>query len=273
MPVLWTRRRQHRPADPERVRRRDLRQQRAHPQHVSAEGRRRAGRRRRHRDLGSRRRPRRSRRRRQVSRIEYNVFEGYRADRPAREGVSARPARRGERRGARRARPGPLRRRARRCRPSRQAQRLWKTQGHGASAEPVARPRLSRGGIVPMQTAMQNLTINPQRLWDSLMETARIGGTAKGGICRLTLTDLDRQVRDWFRAPVRGARLHGDGRRGRQHVRAEARHGAATSRRSPSAAISTRSRRAASSTACSACSAGSRRCAPCTTSATRPTRR
>jgi N-carbamoyl-L-amino-acid hydrolase len=49
---------------------------------------------------------------------------------------------------------------------------------------------------------MQNLTINPQRLWDSLMETARIGGTAKGGICRLTLTDLDREVRDWFRAQV-----------------------------------------------------------------------
>ncbi|HEX2553782.1 MAG TPA: Zn-dependent hydrolase [Microvirga sp.] len=49
---------------------------------------------------------------------------------------------------------------------------------------------------------MQNLTINPQRLWDSLMETARIGGTAKGGICRLTLTDLDREVRDWFKAQV-----------------------------------------------------------------------
>ena len=32
------------------------------------------------------------------------------------------------------------------------------------------------------------------------METAAIGGTPKGGICRLTLTDLDRQVRDWFRA-------------------------------------------------------------------------
>ncbi|NIX77522.1 Zn-dependent hydrolase [Microvirga sp. c23x22] len=46
---------------------------------------------------------------------------------------------------------------------------------------------------------MQNLTINPQRLWDSLMETAQIGGTAKGGICRLTLTDLDKVVRDWFR--------------------------------------------------------------------------
>ena len=47
---------------------------------------------------------------------------------------------------------------------------------------------------------MQNLQIDPQRLWDMLMDTARIGGTAKGGICRLTLTDLDRQVRDWFKA-------------------------------------------------------------------------
>ncbi len=47
---------------------------------------------------------------------------------------------------------------------------------------------------------MQNLTINPQRLWDTLMETAKIGGTPKGGIARLTLTDLDREVRDWFKA-------------------------------------------------------------------------
>jgi beta-ureidopropionase / N-carbamoyl-L-amino-acid hydrolase len=47
---------------------------------------------------------------------------------------------------------------------------------------------------------LQNLQINPQRLWDTLMETARIGATPKGGICRLTLSDLDRQVRDWFRA-------------------------------------------------------------------------
>jgi N-carbamoyl-L-amino-acid hydrolase len=31
------------------------------------------------------------------------------------------------------------------------------------------------------------------------MATAQIGATAKGGICRLTLTDLDRQVRDWFK--------------------------------------------------------------------------
>lgn len=47
---------------------------------------------------------------------------------------------------------------------------------------------------------LTNLNINPQRLWDSLMETAKFGGTAKGGIKRLTLSDEDRQVRDWFKA-------------------------------------------------------------------------
>src|SRR5215470_6521000 len=47
---------------------------------------------------------------------------------------------------------------------------------------------------------MRNLAINAERLWGELMETATIGGTPKGGICRLTLTDLDRQVRDWFKA-------------------------------------------------------------------------
>ena len=47
---------------------------------------------------------------------------------------------------------------------------------------------------------MQNLQIDPERLWDDLMETAKIGATPKGGICRLTLTDLDREVRDWFKA-------------------------------------------------------------------------
>jgi N-carbamoyl-L-amino-acid hydrolase len=47
---------------------------------------------------------------------------------------------------------------------------------------------------------MKNLTIDAERLWDELMETAQIGGTAKGGICRLTLTELDRRVRGWFKA-------------------------------------------------------------------------
>jgi beta-ureidopropionase / N-carbamoyl-L-amino-acid hydrolase len=49
-------------------------------------------------------------------------------------------------------------------------------------------------------TSSTNLTINPQRLWDSLMETARFGGTPKGGIKRLTVSDEDKKVRDWFKA-------------------------------------------------------------------------
>jgi beta-ureidopropionase / N-carbamoyl-L-amino-acid hydrolase len=46
---------------------------------------------------------------------------------------------------------------------------------------------------------MQNLQINAQRLWDSLMETAKFGRTAKGGVSRLTLSDEDKKVRDWFK--------------------------------------------------------------------------
>jgi N-carbamoyl-L-amino-acid hydrolase len=49
-------------------------------------------------------------------------------------------------------------------------------------------------------TSLPNLQINPQRLWDALMETATFGGTAKGGIRRLTLSDEDKKVRDWFKA-------------------------------------------------------------------------
>jgi N-carbamoyl-L-amino-acid hydrolase len=54
-------------------------------------------------------------------------------------------------------------------------------------------------------TSMHNLKIDPDRLWATIMETAQIGATAKGGICRLTLTDLDRQVRDWFVAACEAA--------------------------------------------------------------------
>ncbi len=45
---------------------------------------------------------------------------------------------------------------------------------------------------------MENLTIDGKRLWDSLMEMARIGATEKGGVCRLALTDLDRESRELF---------------------------------------------------------------------------
>ena len=45
-------------------------------------------------------------------------------------------------------------------------------------------------------TDIDALRINGERLWASLMELAKIGATPKGGVCRLTLTDLDKQGRD-----------------------------------------------------------------------------
>ncbi len=44
-----------------------------------------------------------------------------------------------------------------------------------------------------------NFRIDGKRLWDSLMGFAEIGATAKGGVRRLTLTDVDRRARDRFR--------------------------------------------------------------------------
>jgi len=43
---------------------------------------------------------------------------------------------------------------------------------------------------------MSEMRINGDRLWASLMELAKIGATEKGGVKRLTLTDLDKQGRD-----------------------------------------------------------------------------
>ena len=45
---------------------------------------------------------------------------------------------------------------------------------------------------------MRNLGINGDRLWQSLMEMAKIGATEKGGVCRLALSDLDKAGRDLF---------------------------------------------------------------------------
>ena len=45
---------------------------------------------------------------------------------------------------------------------------------------------------------LSNVRVNGLRLWDSLMEMAKIGGTPKGGCKRLTLTDLDKQGRHLF---------------------------------------------------------------------------
>jgi len=50
---------------------------------------------------------------------------------------------------------------------------------------------------------MTDIRVNGERLWASLMELAKIGATPGGGVCRLALTDLDRQGRDlvckWLR--------------------------------------------------------------------------
>ena len=46
---------------------------------------------------------------------------------------------------------------------------------------------------------LSNVRVDGTRLWDSLMEMAKIGATPKGGVKRLTLTDLDGQSRELFR--------------------------------------------------------------------------
>ncbi|MEW6256237.1 MAG: Zn-dependent hydrolase [Pseudomonadota bacterium] len=56
-------------------------------------------------------------------------------------------------------------------------------------------------------TALPNLRIDADRFWDTLMETARFGATEKGGVRRLTLSQEDKKVRDWFRAACEGAGL------------------------------------------------------------------
>lgn len=52
-----------------------------------------------------------------------------------------------------------------------------------------------------------NLKINSARLWDAINETAKFGGTSKGGVRRLTLGPEDKQVRDWFRKACEDAGL------------------------------------------------------------------
>lgn len=52
-------------------------------------------------------------------------------------------------------------------------------------------------------TGLRFPQIDATRLWTSLMDYARIGATAKGGVCRLALTELDRQARDRFVAETR----------------------------------------------------------------------
>ncbi len=71
--------------------------------------------------------------------------------------------------------------------------------------------------------ALQNLRINPQRLWDALMETAKYRCDTEG---RHQAPDAVRRatskVRDWFKAQCEALGCTVTRRRGRQHVRAAA---------------------------------------------------
>ena len=49
-----------------------------------------------------------------------------------------------------------------------------------------------------MKNSHNELRIDGRRLWNSLMELAQLGATEKGGVCRIALTELDRQGRDLF---------------------------------------------------------------------------
>lgn len=52
---------------------------------------------------------------------------------------------------------------------------------------------------------MTNIRIDGRRLWQSLMDMATIGATAKGGVCRIALSEEDRQARELFRSWCEGA--------------------------------------------------------------------
>jgi beta-ureidopropionase / N-carbamoyl-L-amino-acid hydrolase len=58
-----------------------------------------------------------------------------------------------------------------------------------------------------MSAANTNQRIDGKRLWDLLMSLAEIGATPKGGVRRLTLTDVDKRGRDRFRAECEAAGL------------------------------------------------------------------
>ncbi|MGJ8526285.1 N-carbamoyl-L-amino-acid hydrolase [Halomonadaceae bacterium LMG 33818] len=42
------------------------------------------------------------------------------------------------------------------------------------------------------------IDINAARLWETILETARVGGTDEGGVRRLALSQEDKTIRDWF---------------------------------------------------------------------------
>ncbi len=64
-----------------------------------------------------------------------------------------------------------------------------------------------RLGSPEMTAQRTNQRIDGKRLWDNLMEMAEIGATPRGGVRRLTLTEVDRRGRDRFRTWCEAAGL------------------------------------------------------------------
>jgi len=54
-------------------------------------------------------------------------------------------------------------------------------------------------GMLQESKVPASLSINAERLWGTVLETAHFGATPKGGLRRLTCSDEDRAVRDWLR--------------------------------------------------------------------------
>jgi len=101
----------------------------------------------------------------------------------------------------------------------------------------------------------ENLKINADRLWDSIMEMAKIGPGVAGGNNRQTVTDEDAEGRALFQKWCEAAGMTmGLDEMGNMFMHKE---GTTPMRcRSMSALTSIRSRRAASMTVCWACWAG-----------------
>lgn len=63
--------------------------------------------------------------------------------------------------------------------------------------DPTGATRMNAVSEALKRTAIDpSIKVDGKRLWNSLMEMAKIGATPKGGVCRLALTDLDKAGRD-----------------------------------------------------------------------------
>lgn len=71
----------------------------------------------------------------------------------------------------------------------------------------LASPSETQARTAPPSAPGSTLRVDGARLWRSLMALARIGATPKGGVCRIALTELDRQGRGLFMRWAREAGL------------------------------------------------------------------